>query len=99
SEDQDPIQAFAANRADKAFRVGIGAGCLDRGADHAQSFGSEHLVECAGELRVAIADQETPIRDATAHGHYQVACLLGDPDAAGMFSHAGEMYVSSVELD
>ena len=58
-EDEDPVEALATHGADEAFGVGVRPWCLDWGADHVEAFGSEHLVEVAAELGVAVAAQET----------------------------------------
>ena len=56
--DQEPVEALAADGAHEAFCVGVRDGRADRGADHADAFAREDLVEDAGELAVAVADQE-----------------------------------------
>src|SRR5438477_7459875 len=97
SDDQHPVQALSTHRADEAFRVGIGTGCLDGGAEDSQAFGSEHLVEGGAELGVAVADEETSSTDP--HAHYEVAGLLDDPRTAWVRGHSGEVDPSGVEFD
>jgi hypothetical protein len=45
--DQEPVEAFAADRLDEALRVGVGDGRADRGLDCADPFGCEDPVEDA----------------------------------------------------
>jgi len=59
-------------------RLGIRVRGSNRGADHADAFGAEHLVEGVAELRVSIAD-EKPEPRLVAELHHEVAGLLGDP--------------------
>ena len=56
--DQQPVEAFGADRADSAFGVGVRLRCPRRGADHSDAVGGEDVVERGGELRVAVADQQ-----------------------------------------
>jgi len=57
SEDQQPVQALGPHRPDPALRV-RGARWrwrLHRREEHLGALGAEHVVEAAGELRVAVA--------------------------------------------
>ena len=58
AEDEDPIEAFGADRADPAFGVGVGVRRLDRCADHLDALGAEDLVEGVAEFRVAVVNEE-----------------------------------------
>ena len=58
AEDQDPVEAVGADRADPAFGVGVRVRRLDRCADHLDGLGAEDLVEGVAELGVAVVDQE-----------------------------------------
>ena len=51
--DQDPVQALAPHRADKALGVGVR---LDRRSDDLDALAAEGLIEGPAELRVAIVD-------------------------------------------
>jgi hypothetical protein len=57
-EDEDPVEAFASKSADPALGVGIGLGCADRRLDAGDAFGSEGVIEGAGELGVSVSDEE-----------------------------------------
>jgi hypothetical protein len=57
SDNQQPVQALGADRADPPFRVRIRSGRLDRCHQHLPTLGAEHLVEAPGEFRVAVAQQ------------------------------------------
>src|SRR6266508_665926 len=79
AEDQHPIQAFAADRADPPLGIGVGLRRTWRTAQHFDADISEHGVEARSELRVAIADQEPEAIRALPHGEHEVAGLLSDP--------------------
>jgi hypothetical protein len=50
-DDQQPVQALSADRANPPLRVGVR---LHGGAEHLGALGPEHVVEAAGELRVTV---------------------------------------------
>jgi len=54
-EDQQPVQALGPHRPDPALRVGVGVRRLHRREEHLGTLSAEHVVEAAGELRVAVA--------------------------------------------
>ena len=56
AEDEDPVEALAADRSDPALGVGPRLRRADGSLDDADSFRTEDLVEVAGELTLAIAD-------------------------------------------
>jgi hypothetical protein len=59
TEDQDPVQQFAAEGPDDAFADGVHPWRPRRsGGDDPQSFGVDHLPERDGEERIAIMNQE-----------------------------------------
>ena len=76
SEDQDPVEAFAADAADPAFGVRPCFRRPHRRFDHANAIGAEDLVELACELAVAVADQNPRTTEAVVvELHQQVgAC-------------------------
>lgn len=82
TDDQDPVKALAPHRADEALGVRVGTRCPDRRLDDLESFASEHLVEGAGELGVAIVDQEARRGRFVGERPREVACLLRDPRCA-----------------
>jgi hypothetical protein len=95
--DEDPVEAVAADRADDAFGVGVGDGHPDGREDHADRFAGEDGVERAGELRVAVADQEREsLEQAADRG---VACLLGDPGAGRVRRDPREMDKPALAFD
>jgi hypothetical protein len=64
--EQEPVEAFAADGADEALRVGAGDRRADRREDDADRLAREDLVEDAGELAVAITDEEPePVEGAS----------------------------------
>src|SRR5450759_2867781 len=97
SADEDPVEAFSADRTDEAFGVAVGLRRPDRGPDLPEPFTAYDFVELGRELRVAVTDQELPAREAPAGAHREVAGLLGDPRAGGMRGDAGEVDAAGVE--
>ena len=82
AENEDPVEAVGAERADPALGEGVRVWRLDRSADHLDALGAEDLVEGVAELRVAVVD-EKPERSLVAQLHDQVARLLDDPGPSG----------------
>jgi len=79
-DDQQPVQALAANGTDPAFGEGVGSWRLRWGPEHADASTGEYVIEGQGELRVPVADQELhPVPDIIQIEH-QIARLLGDLD-------------------
>jgi hypothetical protein len=58
SEDEDAIQAVAADRAHPALGVGVRVRGLHGCPDHLDPLGTEDLVESTAELPVAVMDQQ-----------------------------------------
>jgi hypothetical protein len=84
SEDQQPVQALGPYRPDPALRMGVRVRCLHRRDEHLGALSAEHVVEAAGELRVAVAQHEAPPSSSLAEHQQQVAGLLGDPTPLGL---------------
>ena len=58
AQDQEPVEAFAAESADRALGVRPRLRRSDRCLDHVDAVGAEDLVELVRELAVPIANQE-----------------------------------------
>ena len=99
ANDEDPVEAFAAEAADPALGV---RPCLrrpHRRLDHPYAFGAEDLVEVTGELAVSITDEE-PLADILAlERHQQVARLLGHPPPVWAGRDPCEPNTAGRELD
>jgi hypothetical protein len=80
AEDEQPIEALAADAADPALGVGVRVRRLHGCADHGDPFALEDEIAAAGELGVAIVDQQAKRLLAIVERHQQ-ARLLGDPGA------------------
>ena len=63
-DEQEPVEALSASAADKAFRDRVGLRRTDRCLDDLDALACEDGVEIAGELAVAVADQEAQRRRA-----------------------------------
>ena len=57
-DDQEPVEALGAGGARPPLGIGVRVWCLHRRAQHPGALRTEHVVEAAGELRVAVAEQE-----------------------------------------
>jgi hypothetical protein len=53
-DDQDPVEAFAPQRADPALGIGVGVRSPDWRSDDLDAFTTEDLVEAAAELPISI---------------------------------------------
>jgi hypothetical protein len=98
SGDQEVVEAFAAQRADEAFRDRVRARRSNRAADDPNVGAGEYSVEGGGELGIAIADQEPEPVGVVAKVHEQVAGLLGDP-GRGVGADPGEVHTAAAVLD
>jgi hypothetical protein len=58
-ENEQPVEAFRSGGADEAFGDRVCLRRSDRRADDLDPLALEHVVEIAGELAVAIMDEET----------------------------------------
>jgi hypothetical protein len=58
ANDEQPVEALSADRPHPAFGVGVGVRGLHRCDQHLGALGAEHVVEAAGELRVAVAQHK-----------------------------------------
>jgi hypothetical protein len=81
-EDEDAIQALAAQRPHEPFRERVRKRCPDRCADDGGSLGDEDLIEGACVFRVAVPDEKTE-RERFPAGD-EVARLLGHPRSSGL---------------
>jgi hypothetical protein len=77
AEDEGPVKAVGAERADPPLGVGVRVRCLNRRTDHPDPLGPEHLVEGVAELRVSVVDEEQE-RLLVAELQDEIARLLGD---------------------
>jgi hypothetical protein len=79
-DDQQPVQALGPHRSDPALRVGVGVRRLHRRDQHLGALGAEHVVEAAGELRVAVAQHEAQLSSSFAeHSSKLRACWVTQP--------------------
>jgi hypothetical protein len=81
ANDEDPIEALAADAADPAFGVRPRLRRSDRRLDHKYALGAEDFVEVAGEFGVSITEEKPQAETVVVERHEQVARLLGHPAA------------------
>jgi hypothetical protein len=98
-DDQQPVQALGADRADPPLRECVGVGRLHRRAQHLGALGTDHVIEPATELRVTVAHKKVHLSAALAQHEEQVPGLLGGPGAGGIAGHAGQVNPSGAQLD
>src|SRR5262249_26991079 len=99
AEDQQPVEAFAADATDPALCVRPRLWRPRRRLDHTDAFGAEDLVELARELAVSVTDQK-PRTDAVAvELHQQVARLLSNPAAGGVSRDPAQVDAAGRKLD
>jgi hypothetical protein len=79
SEDEDPVEAVAADGTDPALGERVGVRRSYGRADHLDPLAAKDLVEGAAELGVAIVDQQLELLRLLAQLHDEVARLLRDP--------------------
>ena len=99
SEDQQPVQAVGANGLHPAFGEGVGVRGSDRCADHPHTFASEDIIKGAGELGVAVADQELDARALVREADRKVARLLGDEDRVRTARRDADAHAPAADLD
>src|SRR6478752_7715866 len=92
AEDQQSVEALAANASDPAFGVRSRLRRPHPRLDHPDALGAEDLVELAGELAVAITDQEARTHALVVELHQQVARLLGHPAAVRVGRNPREVH-------
>ena len=91
SDDQDPIEALGLDCLHPPLCEGVGARCLDRGANDVDAIGSEDHIEATTVLRITVVDEESHGRASILEAHREVACLLGDPHRIGTGGAAGDV--------
>ena len=99
TDDEDPVEAFAADAADPALGM---RPCLrrpHRRFDHRDAFGAEDLVELTREFAVSVTDEEPWADIFVVERHQQVACLLGHPPPVRVRRDPGEMDATGREFD
>ena len=78
-DNQDPVEALAAEGADPTLGVGVRIRSSDRRADDTHALAAEDLIESAAELTVAIVKQKAERLFPVVQVHQQVAPLLCHP--------------------
>jgi hypothetical protein len=99
AEDQQPVEALAAEPFDAALGVRTRTRRPHRRLDHADALGAEHLVEAGGELTVSVADQEALANTLVIQPHDQIARLLRYPGPVRVGRDAGDPHAPARKLD
>ena len=97
--DQEPVQALGAGGADEALGERVRFRCSHGSLDDLDAFADEDGVEVAGELAVAVADQEATRRWTLLQCPGELARLLGDLGTGRVRGAAGQVAASATELD
>src|SRR5262249_38053411 len=98
-EDQKPVETFSAGGADEALGDRVRLWSAHRRLDDLDAFACEDGIEGAGELAVAVADQEAKARWLVLQCPGELAGLLGDPGAGRAGGAAGQMDAAAPQLD
>ena len=96
--DEHPVGALGSCGAYPSLGITVRARGARRHLDHRHALASEDRVEDAGELGIAVPDQETEGADPVTEVHEQVAGLLGSPRAVRVSGHAEDVHVPGAHL-
>jgi hypothetical protein len=83
-QDQDPVEALAAERPDPPLGVGVCVRRPNRCADDPDALATEHRVEVTTELAITIVEQKPEPTLSVVELHHEVARLLCDPTPSGL---------------
>ena len=78
TQNDEPVEAFGADRPHPSFRESVGPRRSDWRLDHPDALGAEYLVETCGELGVPVSDEELDGAPSVKQIADQVASCLGD---------------------
>ena len=81
---EQPVQTLGADRAHPALGVRVRPWCPHWRDEDLGAFVADHVVEGAGELRVAVAQHKAQPTFSFAEHHQQVASLLGTQPLLGL---------------
>jgi len=81
--DDGAVKEPASQGADPAFGERVGHWDENRGAQDLEAFGSEDLVEVAGELAGVVTHEGPGVGEPVGMTHKEVARCLGGPGAGG----------------
>jgi hypothetical protein len=77
----------------------LALGNLDRCADDLGTGRTPDIVECPGELRVSVADQEVERGGTVAEVEEEVAGLLGHPRPGRVGGDTGKVHLPAAQFD
>ena len=97
--DQDPVEAVGPDGTDEALGDRVRFWRSHWRLDDLDAFAGEDGVEVAGELAIAVADQEAKRSLSLLERPGELARLLGDPWSGGVGGAAGEMDAPATQLD
>src|SRR5712691_9316752 len=98
-QDQDPIEALAADGADPPLDERVRAGSPYGRADCSDAVGTEHLIERRGEFAVAIVDQKPDRLRPFDERLDDVAGLLGRPLPRRVRRDTSQVHMPGRKLD
>ena len=97
--DQEPIETVTADGSDPALGERVGVWRTKRRADDLDALALEDVVEGAGELAVAVADQEPERLGSIRERPGKLPGLLGCPTPIRVLAATGEMNAAAAEFD
>ena len=98
ADDQELVEALAADRPDPALGDGVGIGRLHRCEDDLGASRAPDIVECPGELGVPVADQKPERRGPIKRGD-NVAGLLGNPRTSRVGGDPSQVHPPAAQFD
>jgi hypothetical protein len=99
ADNQRVVEALPADCSDPSLGDGVGVGRLDRCADDLGTGRTPDIVECPGELRVSVADQEVERGGTVAEVEEEVAGLLGHPRPGRVGGDTGKVHLPAAQFD
>ena len=98
-DDQDPVQALAAEGADPTLGVGVRVWGSDGRADDLHVLAAKDLIESVTEFAVAVVEQEPEGLLPVGEEHQQVSRLLCDPAPIRVGCARDELDPATLERD
>ena len=99
ARDEEPVEAFASDGADEALCDRVRFRRSHRRLDHAEAFAGEDSIKVAGELAVAVADQEAKPARLLLERPGELASLLVDPRSVGIGGAASDVDAAACQFD
>ena len=97
--DEEPVQTLGSDSSDESLGDRVRFRRSHRRLDDMDPFAGEDRVEVAGELVIAVADQEAEPSRLLLERPGELTGLLGNPGAGRVGGAAGEVHAAACEFD